>query len=147
MTKGGGIGAVLGSVRDAFSDARFVRRYVLMGVMSTVLNFGAFWILYTLLSFWYLLAAAFAFLIRFVFKFHSVRTWLFETEIQRQVPRDLMVFTLLEGNYLLAYLVLLAAFVELLHMPPFLALVLASLITSATALVVTRTLFRPGAGH
>lgn len=131
------------AAREAFTDLGFVSRYFAMGAASTVINFGAFWILYEMLAVWYILSAALAFLIRVGFKFHSMRTWLFGIRVEGAVRSHLLQFFTLELGYLVGSILLLAGLVELAGLAPFIALIIASAVTSASALVLTRAIFRP----
>lgn len=130
-------------IRQTFADAVFVMKYLTLGIISTVLNFGGFWFLYEVIEVWYLAAAAGAFLLRYGVKFLLVRSWLFGVPAAGSVRGQVVRFTLLEGLYLGAGLALLAFLVEVLDFPPFWGLVVSSFVTSMSALVITRFVFGP----
>lgn len=128
---------------EAFSDVLYVSRYLALGVLSTVLNFGVFWLLYEVFEVWYLAATAIAFVVRFGVKFLLVRSWLFGEAVPGSVARQGAWFTLLEAVFLAASLFLMTFLVETVRFPPLWALVVTSFVTSMSALVITRYVFRP----
>lgn len=131
---------------DAFTDYNFVGRYFAMGAASTIIQFGIFWLLHELWSVWYILSATVAFLIRLIFKFHAMRTWLFGERVRGTARKHLFVFSVLEVSYLVGSLLLLAILVEIAGLAPLLALIISSAVTSVSALVLTRFIFKPRNG-
>ncbi|MDB5190068.1 MAG: GtrA-like protein [Parcubacteria group bacterium] len=122
----------------------YLARYYVMALVGVCINFGTFWILYHALGVWYLFAAIGAFVLRFLFKFASIRTWLF---LDPHAPKSLRThsayFIILELSSLAASSLLLVTLVEGLRFPPFGALVGIVAVMSAGNAVLTKTFFRP----
>ncbi|MDB5245404.1 MAG: GtrA-like protein [Parcubacteria group bacterium] len=122
----------------------YLARYYVMALGGVVINFGTFWILYHVFSVWYLEAAVGAFAFRFLFKFITIRTWLF---LDPHAPKTFRIhsayFLTLELSSLAVSSLLLVTLVEGLRFPPFGALVGIVAVMSAGNAVLTKTFFRP----
>lgn len=136
-------GKVGGACSAAATDPVFIVRYLGMGVISTILNFGVFILTTQLWNVWYVYASILAFLTRSVGKFLLIRTWLFGARIPGHPLLHLAQFVALEAIGLGLSVVFLALFVELLGLLPVIGLIATSAITSAISLILTRYLFKP----
>ncbi len=131
---------------DALKNAHrsYLARYYTMAFGGVILNFGTFWILYHVFSVWYLAAAVCAFVVRFLFKFTSIRTWLF---LDPHAPDTLGThsgyFFVLELSSLAVSSLLLVTLVDGLGFPPFGALVGVVTLMSMGNAVLTKTFFSP----
>lgn len=127
----------------AATDSVFIVRYLGMGVISTILNFGIFILATELGNVWYVYASILAFLTRSAVKFLLIRTWLFGTRIPGHPLLHLAQFVALEAIGLGLSVLFLALFVELLSLVPIVGLVATSAIASVISLILTRYLFKP----
>ena len=135
--------AAIRACSDAARDPAFIFRYISLGAFSTVVNFGVYWVAAELWGMWYVFAAVLAFITRSVFKFLSIRTWLFGDPIPGHVFRHLAQFVALEALFLGSGIALLALLVEAAGLPPFPGLIVSSFVTSVMALILTRYVFKP----
>jgi putative flippase GtrA len=126
----------------AFSDRTFIRRYFIVGVGNLSINFGVFYVLYHFLDVWYVLAALIGFTTRFIFKFVSLRFWVFGHKTTKSVVSHFIYFSLLEaGSYVLSlpFLVLL---VEWLHFPPPAGVILTIITFYVFGMLMARLIFK-----
>lgn len=104
--------------------SREFSKFIVVGGISTVLNYGAFWMLYTWLGMNHAIASALGYIVGVLIGYQLNRHWTFSKKKTQQPRREFILYCVVYGVSLVLGLLTLSLLVDWLHLSPLIANVL-----------------------